>query len=168
MAKTSEEQDSRMPDAGLPHFPRLYGVKPRKQYMPWEQARQRLVDARNYWIASAGQDGRPHVMPVWGFWIDDALYFGTGRSTRKWRNMAANPQVVVHLESADDVVVVEGVVEEITDAAQIASLRAPSEKKYGMWMPPMKDSVCAVVRPKSAIGWTYDDFPKTATRWVWA
>lgn len=50
-------------------------------------------------------------MPVWGAWLKDVFYFvGTGR---KVRNLRANPQAVVHLESGDDVVLIEGKFEEI-------------------------------------------------------
>ena len=34
--------------------------------LPWSWAEQRLLAARNYWVASCWPDGRPHVMPVVG------------------------------------------------------------------------------------------------------
>ncbi len=30
----------------------------------------------NYWICTTRPDGRPHSIPVWGFWLDGGLYFG--------------------------------------------------------------------------------------------
>jgi hypothetical protein len=35
------------------------------------------------WLATVRPDGRPHVMPVWAIWVDDAFYFVTGTTTRK-------------------------------------------------------------------------------------
>ncbi|MYH63893.1 MAG: hypothetical protein F4148_19825 [Caldilineaceae bacterium SB0675_bin_29] len=79
--------------------------------LSWDFVDCRMRDAMNYWIASAGIDGRPHSVPVWGAWLKDVFYFvGTGR---KIRNLRANPQAVVHLESGDDVVLIEGRFEEI-------------------------------------------------------
>ena len=155
------------PKAGLPAF-KDYGLKPRKQYLPWKHATERLEKSRSYWIVTAGGDGRPHAMPVWGFWLDDTLYFGTGRKSRKWRNLEANPRIVVHLESGDDVVIVEGTAREVRlSKSDIARLKPISQKKYGMWMPPNpKENVLVAVKPRKAFAWTEKDFPNNATRWV--
>jgi len=61
-------------------------------------------------------DGLPHAVPVWGVWVDGALYFGTDRRSRKARNLATNQGAVVHLESGDDAVILEGFAEEITSS----------------------------------------------------
>ena len=45
--------------------------------------------------------------PVWGVWLDGALYFGGSPETRRGRNIAANPAVVVNLESGQDVEIIE-------------------------------------------------------------
>jgi hypothetical protein len=85
--------------------------------LPWSHVRERMSVARNYWLATVRPDGRPHSVPVWGVWVEDSLHFGGGRSTRKARNLAANPNVVAHSESGEDVVILEGVAEEVTDPA---------------------------------------------------
>ncbi len=155
------------PKAGLPRFPE-YGLKPRKQYLPWKHATERLEKSRNYWIVTSGPGGRPHAMPVWGFWLEGTLYFGTGRRSRKWRNLEQNPGIVVHLESGDDVVIVEGTAHEVKslDKALAQKLKQTSQKKYGMWMPPdPKHNVLIAVQPRVAFAWTEKEFPTTATRW---
>jgi Pyridoxamine 5'-phosphate oxidase len=48
-------------------------------------------------------------------WFDDAFFFGTDPNSRKARNLRANPEIVVHLESGDDCVILKGVVEEESD-----------------------------------------------------
>ncbi len=76
--------------------------------VPWSAVVERLERAQTYWLATTGPNGRPHVAPVWGVWVDGAFYFD-GIPTARWaRNMAANPALAVHLESGSDVVVLDG------------------------------------------------------------
>ena len=65
--------------------------------------------ARNYWIATVG----PHASPVWGLWQDGGLLFSCAAGSRKARDLARDPRLVVHLESGDDVVIVEGSAEPV-------------------------------------------------------
>ncbi|MFY9558674.1 MAG: pyridoxamine 5'-phosphate oxidase family protein [Terriglobales bacterium] len=143
-----------------------FGLKPRTKYLPWSHACTQLERARNYWIVTVRPDGRPHAMPVWGFYVDGTIYFGTARDSRKWRNLESNPHVIVHLESDDEVVVVEGVAREVKTPEVIAALRPVSEKKYGMWMPPHPQKhVVIAVEPSTAFAWSEKDIQGTATRW---
>src|SRR3954471_8763711 len=79
------------------------------ELLPWRTSVDRLERARSYWICTTRADGRPHAAPVWGLWLDDALWFSTGRASLKARNLARDPRLVVHLESGDEVVILEGV-----------------------------------------------------------
>ncbi len=152
---------------GLPDVPPLYGLKARHQYLPFRHAEDRLAKARNYWICTARPDGRPHSIPVWGFWIDGALYFGTARSSRKARNLAHNPALSIHLESGDDVVILEGIATEVNlaDKPTFKKLDAASRKKYKMPLMVVSESVLYSVRPTTVLAWTEKDFPNNATRW---
>ena len=152
---------------GLPHIPSDYGLKPRKTYLPFTHAEDRLTKSRNYWICTARPDGRPHSIPVWGFWIDGALYFGTGRSSCKARNLAHNPAISIHLDSGDDVVILEGTAVEVdlTNKSQLKKLDAASRAKYKMPMPIAPENVLYSVRPRVVLAWTEKDFPNNATRW---
>jgi nitroimidazol reductase NimA-like FMN-containing flavoprotein (pyridoxamine 5'-phosphate oxidase superfamily) len=152
---------------GLPRVPSLYGLKPRKQYLPWSHARERLERSRNYWICTARPDGRPHSIPVWGFFVDDVLYFGTAKLSRKAKNLRQNPAVSIHLDSGDDVVIVEGEAVEVSqsDKPVIAKLDTASKKKYKMPLMIMPESVLYAVRPRVVLSWTEKDFPNNATRW---
>jgi pyridoxine/pyridoxamine 5'-phosphate oxidase len=88
--------------------------------LEWTWATERLAAARNYWIVTSSVDGGPHAAPVWGLWIDDAVVFSTSPESRKGRDLAHDPRVVVHLESGNEVVIVEGEVETIGMEEQIA------------------------------------------------
>ena len=150
---------------GRPHVPPTYGLKKNKSYLPWSHAEERLTKSRNYWICTARPDGRPHSIPVWGLWLEGALYFGTARASRKGRNLAHKPAVSVHLESGDDVVILEGEAAEVSDQPTLKKLDAGYRKKYKMPLMITPDGVIYCVRPKIALSWTEKNFPSDATRW---
>ena len=79
--------------------------------LSWGHVDRHLRNSRSYWLTTVRDDGRPHAMPVWGVWDGRAVWFGTGTDSIKGRNMARDPRVVIHLESGDDVVILEGEVE---------------------------------------------------------
>ena len=97
-----------------PHAPG-YGIRREAEgLLPWSFVEERMAAAREYWVATVDPDGRPHLTPVWGLWVDGVFYFGSGPRTRKARNLAENLNVAVHPEG-DDVVILEGVAEVVTD-----------------------------------------------------
>ena len=61
-----------------------------------------------FFLATVRPDGRPHSAGVGATWVDGALYFTSGPSTLKSRNLAANPacSVSVRLRGID--LVLEG------------------------------------------------------------
>jgi nitroimidazol reductase NimA-like FMN-containing flavoprotein (pyridoxamine 5'-phosphate oxidase superfamily) len=83
---------------------KAYGIPTDEAGMlSWHGVSEQLLKARNYWLVTVRPDGRPHTVPVWGVWVD-GTFFGMRRHTRKARNIAENPQVVVHLDSSEEVV----------------------------------------------------------------
>jgi PPOX class probable F420-dependent enzyme len=105
--------------------------------LPWHRLGERMRSALGYWLATTRPDGRPHAVPVWGVWLDDTFYFSNGANSRTGRNLARDPRVSVHLESSEDVVIIEGVAELVEDpalAAHVASAYAP---KY-LWYDPVE------------------------------
>ena len=163
-----------MSEQGLPETPAErsrpyapgYGIPSNpKGMLPWRFVEERLVAARTYWVATVYSGGRPHLTPVWGLWVGGAFYFSSGPRTRKARNLAENPNVAVHPES-DDVVILEGVAEVVTnpDPALAEQVSVASAAKYGMGSHGIEGSYA--VRPSVVIAWSEDGFPATATRWV--
>jgi hypothetical protein len=156
-----QHNETTEPKPGRPHIPG-YGIpKSVAGTLPWRHVVERMERARNYWIGTVGPDGAPHVVPTWGIWVGGALYFGGGQ-TRWMRNLTANPKVSVHLESGDDVVILEGVVEWLTDPHHPFARRVDeaSKAKYGM----PSGVPCWVLRPRVVFAW--NEFPKNATRWT--
>jgi PPOX class probable F420-dependent enzyme len=142
-----------------------YGIPSHSQGMlPWDRVEERTAEARNYWVATVRPDGRPHITPVWGLWVDGALYFGVAPGTRKARNLTQNPNVAVHLESAEEVVILEGVAEVVSDPdpGLVERLFASSKAKYGVGSRDVEGSY--VVRPRVVFAWLGGS-PSTFTRW---
>lgn len=156
------------PKADRPRMPKGYAISTENQgLLTWGEVRERLSKSRNYWVSTTRPDGRPHVMPVWGLWSNGAFYFSTDRTSRKARNLAANPAVVVHLESGNEVTIVEGVAREVTQPSALNSIDKAYQAKYGMGMsgPPGAVVVICSVQPRTVFAWRERDFPKSATRW---
>jgi nitroimidazol reductase NimA-like FMN-containing flavoprotein (pyridoxamine 5'-phosphate oxidase superfamily) len=137
--------------------------------LKWEWISEHLLKAHNYWIASAQPNGKPHAMPVWGVWLEDTFYFSTGRQSRKGRNLVANPQVVVHLESGDEVVILEGIVREIKDIPLMEQIAKVYAAKYNgietSTDPSSLENVVYALQHQVVYGWLESDFVNTATRW---
>lgn len=97
------------------------------------------------------------------------VYFGTSKDAVKTRNLQANPQVVLHLESGDDCVIIEGEVVEITDIAILEKMATAYPTKYPSFKPTAEElqaNMNYAVKPKIVMAWKESDFPKTATRWL--
>jgi pyridoxamine 5'-phosphate oxidase-like protein len=142
-----------------PDFGPDYGISEAEEGMlPWSWSEERLAASRNYWIVTSGEDGEPSAAPVWGVWAEGAVYFGTNPRSRKGRNLARDPRVVIHLESGDEVVILHGEAE-ISDVED--SILDAYEAKYG-YRPPGKSLFR--LRPRRALAWMEADFPNTATR----
>lgn len=155
--------------AERPNMPAEYGISTGKQgLLTWDWVSLRMAQSRNYWICSTRPDGRPHAMPVWGVWLEDRLYFGTSRASRKALNLFANPAVSAHTESGDEVVILEGSVSEVTDRQLLDRITLESAKKYP-GMPaeaePDPGNVTFLVRANAVFAFRERDFPKSATRW---
>ena len=153
------------PTVTRPRFAPGYGVPDSPEGMlSWSWAEERLEAARNYWIGTARSDGSPHAAPVWGLWIDDAVLFSTSPRSRKGRNLARDPRVVVHLESGDEVVIVEGQGERVRLEAAAADAY---EAKYAFRPDPdWPEGLWFAVRPRLAYAWLETDYPRTATRFA--
>lgn len=157
--RTMSESPSRsrpvIPDYGIPES--------EDGLLSWERTSGRLGEATNYWVATSGPTGKPHAVPVQGAWIGGALYFGGGPDVKWVRNLRSDPRVSVHLESGDDVVILEGKVERAGEPESLmAEIADVYEKKYGYRHPPP----FWTLRPRVAFAWT--DFAKDPTRFRFA
>jgi hypothetical protein len=140
--------------------------------MTWTEVAGRLAAARTYWLGSTTTSGAPHAAPVWGVVTGATLYLYSERSTAKARNLAADPRVVVHLESGEDVLIIRGTAEDLGPPAAVpavvaalaAKYTSPEDRRYLPDRDPDFDVVWAI-RPRSAMTWRLDDYAASQRRW---
>jgi Pyridoxamine 5'-phosphate oxidase len=135
-----------------------------KGLLPWSWAQERLARARNYFLSTMRPDGSPHVMVVWGLFLDDVFQFSTSATSQKGKNLAANPRCVVCPGDADEAVILEGVAGPLEDAAR-ARFAAEYKAKYD-WDVSTTPQPIYVVRPRVVHGLIEETFTTSATRWV--
>lgn len=151
-----------------------YGVpKETDGLLEWAWVDEQIGKSRNYWICSTRPDGRPHAVPVWGVWVDGTVYFGGHRQARRSQNLAHNPAVVVHLESGDDAVMIEGQVVEFDPQNKdlLKRIYQAYRDKYPPYDPSEESLEASTtiyygVTPRKVMAWKETEFIKTPTRWV--
>ncbi|MDQ6833589.1 MAG: pyridoxamine 5'-phosphate oxidase family protein [Chloroflexota bacterium] len=101
----------------------------------WAETRGHLEKAEVFWLTTVRPDGRPHVTPLLSVWLNSALYFCTGPSERKAKNIACNAHCVLTTgcnalsEGLD--LVVEGEATKVSDETELQSVADTYEGKYG-------------------------------------
>lgn len=168
---STESVANRRYKVSRPVTPDGYGIpESNAGLLPWSFVDERMATARNYWIGTTRPDGRPHAMPVWGVWLEGILYIEGSPKTRRNRNLAHNPAVVVHLESGDQVVIVEGTAREVGKPEAQLALRlskAYSTKYDWANYHPQPDAWDGgglhAILPEVVFAWSH--FPEDTTRW---
>src|SRR5579875_3443496 len=156
--------DMEIPEVSRPYMPG-YGVAGPDEgsgLLSWSWAAERLTAARNYWVASAWPDGRPHVMPVWGMWDDAVLWFSSAVESRKAKNLIADPRCVVTTEDASDPVIIEGTAHIVTGHAVLQRVIDLMNEKYATqidvsFLDPAVNTTFGV-RPCRVFGMRHADF----------
>ena len=126
------------------------------------------MKSKNYWIATTRPDGRPHVDARLGRLVERRVVL-SARTGHRSRRAICRPirRPIVHLESGDECVILEGAAREITDAAEIAAdrCRVPPEVQNEI----NRRSRRALHRSHRSRAWrshgTNANFPESATRW---
>lgn len=155
---------------------------PAASAVPWAEAISMLEQAEMFWLSTVRPDGRPHVTPLIGVWLDGAMYFCTGADERKARNIEANAHCVLttgcntYGHGLD--LVIEGQAVRVRQHDQLQRIADAYEAKYGSdWHFDVQDesfkgqegNVALVYRvaPSTAFGFGKGD-PFSQTRWRFA
>lgn len=157
-----------IPEPTRPLMGADYGLSAKPDGMlAWSWVEQQLTKSRNYWISTTRTNGKPHAAPVWGIWMDGSLIFGIGKTSVKGRNLAHNPAVNIHLESGDEVVILEGKTAIVTDQAILTPFYKLYAEKYDFDPSQNSDdsAIYYLLKPDVVLAWLEHDFPNTATRW---
>lgn len=155
------------PRVDRPGIPPDYGTSKATEYVAWSHVDERLTADRVYWIATVGPSGRPRVRPIDGVNLDGVLYVGGSPETRWVSELKANPDVSVHLDGIEDVIIVEGTATVLTevDRALAERLAAASNAKfpeYGMTAAFYRRNGAIAIHPRKVISWT--DISRDPTR----
>jgi hypothetical protein len=163
-----------LPRSDRPVFPEGYGLPSTTEGMlTWADVEARLVAATSYWLATTRPDATPHVVPRWGVWLDNRFRYDGAPTTRHARNLATNPACALHLESGNEVVILEGTSEPTRAPAQTlgARIAAAFEKYHDLGYSPAADAWdgddgggLRVFTPRRALAWFA--FPTDATRFT--
>lgn len=143
----------------------IVGAKDGKGLLPWSWIARKMNGCRTFWVATIhANQSRPHVMPVWGVWLDSAFYFSTGRKSRKGQNLAVNPACTVSNDDGEEAVIIEGRAQELKDAGTLERVALAYKKKYKMDPRGMGEPIFTV-QPNKVFAFIEKSFPKSATRW---
>ena len=162
------------PRASRPNLPG-YGIAAEDEgegLLPWSWAVSRLASARNYFLStvtdSKGENGgpRPHVMPIWGLWLDDTPSSSApARSRARRRTWCRNPRCVICPEGGEEAIVVEGVAE-IREETPADFARA-YQAKYDVDVAAMGQPIFVVLARGSSSGRDREDVHQVGDpRWI--
>jgi hypothetical protein len=147
-----------------------YGILPAAEgtgLLPWSWAVERLTRSHDYWVTTTWPDGRPHLTPVWGAWIDGAVWFSCSNGSRKTKNLERDARCSIATDNAYQPVIVEAVAERAGDQvaaeAFTAAVNAKYETDYGAGF--FAENALWVARPRAVFALDEDDFTGSPTRW---
>jgi hypothetical protein len=142
---------------------------------PWSQGQAHLEKAEIYWLTTVRPDGRPHVTPLIAVWLYAAMYFCTGQTERKARNLESNPNCVITtgcnvLRGLD--LVLEGEAVQVSDEGKLQRVADLYASKYD-WQYTVRDgafygeggkALVFEVAPSTVFGFGKGE-PFSQTRW---
>jgi nitroimidazol reductase NimA-like FMN-containing flavoprotein (pyridoxamine 5'-phosphate oxidase superfamily) len=158
------------PASSRPYMPGygIVGPLEGRGLLPWSWAEERLVQSHDYWLATVRPDGSPHVMPVWGVWMEGAAWWSSSHQSRKARNMASDPRAVITTDNPRQPVVVEGTAELIFEDQVIERFTAWVNAKYDtdLAVSFFTENACFRLDPRWVFSLDDEEFIGTPTRWV--
>lgn len=148
-------------------LPPGYGTPKKK--LKWDDVRQQLEDASEYWVASVRPDGRPHVVPRDGIWVDDTWYYGGSDATVHNRNLQTNKALTMHIGEGLNAIIVEGEAAFIKPPREIAARIAEAHnRKYRHYGTAKAETYTRKgtwsLKAKRVLAWT--NLPENATRFL--
>lgn len=126
---TPTDGDSPAPQTSLGPF-----SSPGARPTPWEETEWALRRIQKFQLCTVRRDGRPHVTPLLAIWALGAMWFTTGDSEQKAKNLSANPYCALTtgtgtLTGMD--YVIEGTASLVTDQDTREAVATAFEQAYG-------------------------------------
>ena len=117
-------------------------------------------------VATAGRDGRPHVVPVCPALAGQKIYFGSGKQAAKVTNLEENPRIALTVDVYSEDwsrligVMVQGTARLITRGREFQRARARLYEKFPQYSKEAalaaSDSVIVEVTPTKVVTWGLD------------
>jgi PPOX class probable F420-dependent enzyme len=132
-------------------------------------ARRRLEEARIARLATAGDDGRPHIVPVVFVIDNDNLYFAVDakpkqtKNLKRLRNIAINPMVSVLVDHYEDDwtrlwwVRVDGTARVVIDETQARLATDLLVEKYAQYRNARPEGPVVAVHVDRITGWSFKE-----------
>lgn len=157
------------PKITRPKFPKGYVDKP-TAFLTWDWVAERLAESKHYWLCSVRPNGRPHVIPRWGVFVDNKFYYDGSPETRHARNLEKNPHVTLNLENGSQAIFLEGISKSAgKPSAELGKRLSEAYKKYtdvGYAPEPNSwdEGGLYVFTPRQCIAWS--NFTEDPTKFV--
>ena len=141
--------------------------------LSWAECLDRFDAALFWWVATAEPGTGPHAVPVWGVVVDGAMYWYSEAASRRSRDLAIDPRVVVHLESGEEVLIARGTAALAGTAADLPEVSAAYRPKYpspedAAWLPDQPDWAHVQIWrfvPMTALTWDLVSIVSSQRRW---
>ena len=157
------------PKITRPKFPHGYVEKP-TSFLTWDWVAEKLTESKHYWLCSVRSNGRPHVVPRWGVFLDGKFYYDGSPETIHARNLLKNPYITLNLESGSEAIILEGTSRPAgKPSPELGKKLAQAYKKYkALGYAPKPDSWdqggLYVFTPRQCIAWS--NFTQNPTKFV--
>lgn len=158
------------PTASHPRIANSVLTQDDDKLLPWSWARHRLASSENYWLSTVWPDGRPHCVPIWGVWTHNTFWFYSGNTSRKIRNLTAEPRCAITTENPAEAILLEGEAFIIDDEPNRHHFHAEMANKYGPGFDPAAANPAhnsiVKVTPRRVITAPSHEFGLQPTRWT--
>jgi hypothetical protein len=132
-----------------------------------------LAAERTCRVATSGEDGRPHVVPLWFVWDNGALWLSSVVRSQRWTDLMRDPRVAVVIDAgvgytelrgvelSGSVVPVGDVPRTGAPVPQLSQVEQLFANKYsgGVFVPPDGRHAWLRLTPEKLVSW---DFRKIA------
>jgi PPOX class probable F420-dependent enzyme len=130
-------------------------------------AKQRLADSRVARLATVGDDGRPHIVPIVFALDGDTLYFAvdakpkTTTHLKRLKNIAANPAVSILADHYEDDwnklwwVRADGMASVVTDTAEAQRATELLANRYAQYRRARPAGPVVAMRIDRVTGWSF-------------
>ena len=162
------------PARDRPKLPKGYITTKPKGMLTWSAVEKLLRAAPYFWIATTGDDGRPHLIQTWAVWIDQQLFFEGSERTRWARNLARDARISFGMESGNKAAYGDGATDVIRGVPAPLARRIAAQygTKYGSGFKyrPKAEQYSKGhiyrVRPEKLIAFDVKKFNSSATRFT--